>query len=825
MQPRFDRSLASAWLVCTGVAIAVMLWPSCTQIASTAAADDPFAVLAAKPVQVRPQSEREVRIVRPDGTPAADALVVLVRGQRGADLGPDWRAAAMRWPSDEPRQYAAMARDGERLAVDERGCVRTPHHGFVYAFAGDCVGRLFVEDTVATVQLVATHPCTVEVVDAQGQPTARVPIAVRTTGLGLLLSQHTTGADGTRTLRLLVSRPDECRIGLYIGTNAPIDAPLPPRGGHVRLAMPPTTAVTATYVGDLTPRRALSFRLQCKSPEQAIPGEPVGERSAVWPFVAIGTEVTATVDLRAPEPLGTVASARAATTVTANAPPLELGATFTSASVVLQVLDLAGQPTPHRAFTLRIQQGDARRLRHIRADPEGWVELSLPGGFDDVQPVTFELDLHADAPETEHAFVAGELLPTARRSPGPKVGRAQLKLHLREPVRQRLDPIRCQPMPVLAAGQLVLPDGTAPGAHITLTTDEGLRLRTDEAGRFELRGEAYDADREFERPWPPEDEATRRKMHGSRSTTTDVEIERTWCFPGDSARQAQLPHGATDLRLVVQRCVAVPLHPELAMHDLTTLEFSVVAKRGNGRFDVHQLEWSGRTLLLPVGSWDLVVRAGNHELGHPVLGEGNDELMRWRNVRTDGAGGGGLAAIDWRPFARLIEVRIVDRHGQPVDGEVRLPDLPTNAPKQGSVVRVLVPHGGTDLEVHCRGRAFQKTFRQVQQDLTAVIEAEPQLRVRLQPAPTLPAGIQLELVLADDASAVFDEQAEAVVAFPGAGTFPATIRLRKGSTSSAPLDWQLPRLDVPKDGARIPIQITPERRRVLEAAVAELRDR
>jgi hypothetical protein len=417
MQPRFDRSLASAWLVCTGVAIAVMLWPSCTQIASTAAADDPFAVLAAKPVQVRPQSEREVRIVRPDGTPAADALVVLVRGQRGADLGPDWRAAAMRWPSDEPRQYAAMARDGERLAVDERGCVRTPHHGFVYAFAGDCVGRLFVEDTVATVQLVATHPCTVEVVDAQGQPTARVPIAVRTTGLGLLLSQHTTGADGTRTLRLLVSRPDECRIGLYIGTNAPIDAPLPPRGGHVRLAMPPTTAVTATYVGDLTPRRALSFRLQCKSPEQAIPGEPVGERSAVWPFVAIGTEVTATVDLRAPEPLGTVASARAATTVTANAPPLELGATFTSASVVLQVLDLAGQPTPHRAFTLRIQQGDARRLRHIRADPEGWVELSLPGGFDDVQPVTFHGTPIA-GPQGRPC--AAEAAPARARPPAPR---------------------------------------------------------------------------------------------------------------------------------------------------------------------------------------------------------------------------------------------------------------------------------------------------------------------------------------------------------------------------------------------------------------------
>jgi hypothetical protein len=243
--------------------------------------------------------------------------------------------------------------------------------------------------------------------------------------------------------------------------------------------------------------------------------------------------------------------------VTANAPPLELGATFTRASVVLQVLDLAGQPMSHREFTLRIQQGDERRLRPIRADAEGWVELSLPNSAADAAPANFVLVLHADAAETARAIAAEELPPRAAREPGRKLGRAHLEVRPRGPFRERLEPIRCQPMPVLAAGQLVLPDGSAPGTPLTLTTDQGVRVRTDEAGRFELRGEAHDADREFERPWPPEDEATRRKKFGPRSTTTHVEIERAWCFPGDSARQAQLPHGATDLRLVVQRCVAV----------------------------------------------------------------------------------------------------------------------------------------------------------------------------------------------------------------------------------------------------------------------------
>jgi hypothetical protein len=831
MQSRFHRTLAAAWILCAGLALAMMLAPSCTQIATTAAAaDDPFAVLAAKPVKVRPQSEREVRIVRPDGTPAPDALVVFAAESPNADTSQQRRAAALRWPGDEPRQLAVQARDGIRLAVDARGCVQSPTGGRLFAFAGENAANRFVDDATSSLQLIPPHACTVEVMDEAGQPVAGAPLAVRSAN-GLLLGRHTTGSDGTRALRLLSSAPNATTIGLQIGSNAPIAAPLPASGGRVRLTMPKTTALTATFVGELIPRRALSFEMKCRALERPIPGELTGERSAVWPFVAIGTEATVTVHLSAPEPLGPVASAQATTTVTANAPALELGATFTSASIVLQVLDLAGQPAAHRAFTLRIQQGDERRLRHIRADAEGWIELWLPNSAADAEPATFVLDLHADAAETARAVAAGELPRTALREPGRKVGRAQLELQLREPVRKRLDPIRCQPMPVLAAGQLVLPDGSAPGTPLTLTTDGGLRVRTDEAGRFELRGEAPNADHEFERRRDPEDEVSRRKKNGPPTTTTRVEIERAWCFPGDSAWDARLPHGATDLRLVVQRCVAVPLHPELTMHDLTTLEFFVEPTNGRGWLDGRRLEWSGRTLLLPVGSWDLVVHAGNQEVDC-FVGHGNDELMRWRNVRPDGAGGAGLAAIDWRPFARLVEVRIVDRDGQPIEGEVRLPGIlgripspETNVTKRGSVVRVLVPPGGTDLEVHCTGRASQQLLRKVQEDRTAVIEAEPQLRVRLQPAPKLPVGLQLELVLADGASAVFDEQAEAVVAFPGAGTFPATIRVRKDTTSSAPLDWQLPRLDVPKDGALIPIQITPERRRVLEAAVVELRDR
>ena len=812
MQPNIHRSLATAWLVCAAIATALLLWTSCAQMATTAAADDPFAVLAAKVLATPAAATRSVRIDRPDGNPATDALVFFVPGTPNVDERAAPRAAAERWPGDEPRQLAVQARDGLRLAVDARGCVQSPTGGRMFAFAGEHAANRFVDHATASLQLIAPHACTVEVMDDAGQPVAGAPLAVRSAN-GLLLGRHTTGSDGTRALRLLLSAPNATTIGLRIGSDTPITAPLPANSGRVRLTMPKTTTLTATFVGELVPRRALSFALKCRGLEQPIPGEPTGERSATWPFVAIGSEATVTVLLSAPEPLGTVASAQATATVTANAPALELGATFTSASVVVQVLDLAGQPAAHRAFTLRIQQGDARRLRHIRADAEGWVELGLPGGFDGEQPVTFVLDLHADAAETEFAFAAGELPPTVRRSTGPKVGRAQLELHLREPVRRRLDPIRCQPMPVLAAGQLVLPDGSAPGTPITLTTDEGLRVRTDEAGRFELRGEARDADREFERRRDPEYLASRRKKNGPPTTTTHVEIEREWCFGGDSPWSFELAHGAVDDRIVVQRTRSLPLHPELATPDLVAFAFRLEPSGRRGRRVPVEIDGRERKLPLPNGAWHLVAHAG-------VL-----DLARWEDVCTDDRDEPRPASLDWRPFARLVELRVVDRAGRPLDDcIVRLREEETScAPKDG-LVRILVPLEGANVDVRSR-IGHRVALDLLDENQTVVLDDRPQLQVKLRPVPELPAGIVLELAIGGGDPVAFDEGGSASAVAAGEGTFTPTLRLRKGMARSEPLEWDLPSIRLAQAFRRLPVDITPERRRVLEAAVAELRER
>lgn len=290
------------------LALAGLRAPATAQSAIAPTADDPFAVLATQIPATPAAAARTVRIDRPDGSPATDALVFFVPAGPNLDERAAQRAAAERCPGDEPRQLAVQARDGIRLAVDARGCVQSPSGGRLFAFAGEHAANRFVDHATSSLQLIPPHACTVEVMDDAGQPSAGAPLAVRSAN-GLLLGRHTTGSDGTRALRLLLSAPNATTIGLQIGSDAPIAAPLPASGGRVRLTMPKTTTLTATFVGELIPRRALSFEMKCRALEQPIPGEPTGERSAVWPFVAIGTEATVTVHLSAPEPLGRVASA------------------------------------------------------------------------------------------------------------------------------------------------------------------------------------------------------------------------------------------------------------------------------------------------------------------------------------------------------------------------------------------------------------------------------------------------------------------------------------------------------------------------------------
>lgn len=309
---RRHRALSSAtfalllWLLPSAVRAQAAPAPSPAP-AATQDADDPFAVLAAKPVQVPRQSNCEVRIVRPDGTPAADAIVVFVAESLTADTSPQRRAAALRWPGDEPRQLALLARDGERLAVGPGGEVMTPNYGRLYAFTREHATDRRVESIQTRLHLVAPHACTVEVVDEAGRPVAAAPIILRTAGTSLLLGRHTTGADGTLPLRLLLTQPQDCRIGPDVCSDTALDAPLPPVGGRVRLTMPKTTSLTAALADGSSLRRAQTCYLTSRGQKVRHYGELRGANRVVWPHVAIGSEFIATLELG---PIGSAGRAR-----------------------------------------------------------------------------------------------------------------------------------------------------------------------------------------------------------------------------------------------------------------------------------------------------------------------------------------------------------------------------------------------------------------------------------------------------------------------------------------------------------------------------------
>jgi hypothetical protein len=797
---RRHRALSSAtfavllWLLPTATRAQTVPAPSPAP-AATQDADDPFAVLAAKPVKVRPQSEREVRIVRPDGTPAADAIVVLVAEPPNADTSPQRRAAALRWPGDEPRQLALLARDGERLAVGPRGEVMTPKHGRLYTFTRDGATDRRVDSILDRLHLVAPHTCTVEVVDEAGRPMAAAPIGLRTTSTGLLLGRHTTGTDGTLPLRLLLSQPHDCRIGLDLCTDAAIDAPLPPIGGRVRLTMPKTTALTATFVDDPSLRRAQACYLT--SPRQKVRhyGELRGGNSVVWPHVVIGSEVTATLELG---PIGSVgrarwqqvATAQVSTTVAANPPKLELGVRFERPMLVLQLFDAAGEPAARRDGTLRLAHGDEDETLPFRSDDEGFLELLVPPQFADGQPVQAALHLYGD--ETARRRRDYDAWVPLRYGRNVPVGCAEFELRLDGPRLLRLGPTRCQPMPVLASGQLVLADGTAL-AGVDLGTEPGLRFRTDANGRFELRGAR------------PDHEASER--------STEFTLDPPWCFLGNSPWLATLRHGVISQRFVVQRAIAVPLPDDLSRPDLNALEFQLEATDGAGPSVDVAIDWQERRLLLPPGAWHFVVRSDA------------TEVARWPNLRPGASDERRLDPFDWRSFARLVEVRIVDREGAPARRcRAYLPGYGSFIVNT-NVVRILTPHAGVGLEIRAGRLDGEVSLKNVAENRTVMVGPRPHLRVVLQPPPNRPPGVVLELAIGDGDGVSFDEHFTAELPLESAGPVTPTVRVRGGGPRPVTVDWPLPRVDVTRQGATLTFEVTPEHQRALEQAIERARPR
>lgn len=777
-------------------ALIVTCLPAPAQDAAAVAAADPFAALAAMVPAPSDPRRNSVRIERPDGTAAHEAIVVFLPALPDDALAALQREGHANWPNDEPRRCAALARHGVRLSVDASACVRPPGAGHLLVFAGEFVGDPFVDAGETTVVLQRPHTCTVEVVDADGRPTAGVPFALVGAQFVARLSRHTTGADGTCTLRALVRMPEAHRLVLDIPNSTRITTALPANGGRVRLQMPTTTAIEATFVGETTPGYGLSFRL--RGTLDGFDGEPIGERGARWPWVGIGTQ--ALVGVRRS---GVATAARelasAVIVVQANGEPLQLGGTLLQPMVAVQVLADDGLPARDRAVALRLRHADETLDVRLRTNGEGWTEFDLPHRFADDQPVAVQLDLRA----AERAATAGSpALHSAAMLPR-RIGRAQFEVRVRGPRQVVHAAVTCGPLPVLVRGQLVgnrpAGDGHGGDRHTSDETNAqpaplagiGLRVHvgpdatitTDADGRFEVRGDPAD----------------------TSSGGLTVELEPAWCFVDGQPWRRTLPLANADTQLRVQPSVRVAVADDFAAPDLSPIEFRIESLQHDDVPVAIRVDWQRRELWIPPNGWSLVPQSNGHA------------LVRWTPATA-------AAPFDWHAFARIVELRLVDHAGHLIP-DVRVVDRATRVwhrPANGRV-RLLVPHHGGSVDV-CPSHGSLPTLSLfgLDTDRTVVLDLRPQLTLRLRPQPQLPTGVELVLAIGDGDGVPFAADGVAALPAPQAGEFVPTIRVRRGDDRGQPLDWQLPEIDVPAGGASIAVELTEARARELQRRIDAL---
>lgn len=733
---------------------------------------DPFAVLAAKEAQEPAAGGMRIVVQKPDGSPAADAIVVFTPWRDDEAARAEREAAKQRFPADEPLRFALLAANSSRYRVDERGATRVPKQGYVFAFAGDAAARHYVsEDTTEpriVLQLAAPRTLHVDVVTADGKPAAEVPLALYDAAKHSADPEAATDKDGTATLRLLRSRPPTAFVRLAVAAKAAVQAPLPGNGERVRLQLPPTTAIDATFAGDLVPGAELDWQLQCGENATAVAGQRTGARSARWPFVEVGAAFTITVESRGLE-LGAATG-----TAAANAAALAVTRTQQAPTFAMQILDPDGKPAcnvevePH----WRSKRGTASTWGH-RTNGEGWIELAMPTHFVGQGDVTIQL----------------LLAPAAR---GPMVGFGKVTVQGKDKERTVLPPLRCERPLVLATGTLVTPDGTpVPDFVFGVYSPTYQRVTTDQAGRFEVRG--VDEKRPIQ-----------------------LRIESEWCFTTGQPWSAQFVAGTKDARLVVQRAARVRFASDLPSDLHTRIRYRLDPASGEGeRIELQSL---GQHLLyVPPGRWNFVAHLdGNELLNLPDLRA--DSGVETHDPR--------FMAFDWRAYASLAKVTVLDAKGAPCDecnvwlrnGGNGSGRMPTNG-----VLHVLLPKDGGRVDIEPRDKKIASIdLGVVTEDQVVVLGGGPPLLVTLSPMPKLPEGVELVLVLESGDSVPFDASGSAAIVLPGAGPCAPKISVRKGTTTMGPMNWALPGFHVPKEGRKFAVEVTAERQREIDSMLALL---
>lgn len=765
-QPLPWRATAIVWLTAaTATTSALAQAPSAPPMSSATppAADDPLVALTAKRPEAPPNVGRSVRIERPDGTPATDAVVVCTPWSGLEARYDSERLAEAAWPGDQLRQQAMRARDGVRLHVDGLGTVRAPFDSFVFAFTAAAAAEMFVhgnERGPSVLSLQPVHECTVEVVDAAGVRVDGVPIAVHAPHENGSWPIHLASSHQERPLRTLTRAAPGTVVALAIGSRRPIEAPLPPHRGRVRLQLPPTTTFSARLAGDLAPGTSLQWQLSSGNAGRLAFGTTDEAGTAHWPFVEIGAEVEVVAQLQLALWSRRPDFAAGRTTATANAPTLACERLVTAPIVAVALRTPAGTPARHRAIHAQIDHPHDRQQSILRTNRDGWLELPLSPQVADGRPVRLQLQLldvvHESAPE------------------------ATARFEVRFDAARRIDhgSIRCTALPPGVDGHVVTPAGE-PVVGLEVAYGNR-RQRTDAAGHFTF-------------PVAP--------MAGEEFA---LGIEPGWCFVGDDPWHCTLRTRPTGLRLVAVRAASLRVHSDLDELDLSPIRYRLESASDDQLHVDLPFDWRNERLPAPPGHWHFVAHVDGRELLRlrDVHGESGIETHDAR-----------FLPFDWRAFARLVTVTVLDGDGRPAHG-CSVSTGRSSVQAYRGRARLLLPRDGHDVVVEAPDGTVRRLLG-VTDDQVVVLGNGTPLTVQLSPPPKLPGGVALELACDEQKLASFDANGVATVVLPKAGSYQPTLRVHGARSTFVCTGLNLAALDVPAAGRKFVLELTAEQQRTL----------
>ncbi|MCC6407475.1 MAG: hypothetical protein IT453_09925, partial [Planctomycetes bacterium] len=640
-------------------------------------------------------------------------------------------------------RVAAAART---VVADELGRAEIPRPNSSFAVIASAPGWWGMTtstedcDPELEVQLERDREVAVLVVDGAGQPVGGVPVALRASFWGNAQDRlrARTASDGVAWLRHVDSvlgqgAAQEWSVGLAIAAVKPIGAAIDPTKlptEPVRLVLPATGSCEVRLLDERGELAADSFDVTLSA--QLLGADEEQRRRtdrgaatltdvrggvALFPFVELGVELVAAA--RRPGNWALQQERGRGPTRAGEKAELALRLGRDVVTFAGRALDLAGAPLADRELALRIRVSGGNTW----VQPLGSVQSDAAGRF------RLDTQVHGDATQSLTLFV---------ESRDPRSGAAaRCSLPLTSPVPKgvlELGDIVLTELPVLLAGTVVDEAGLAvAGASVSggshRTSDESpsfdgeegwwANARTDEQGRFELRGKADGDDFQVTAQLGERRSLPMNARRGDGELV--VRLLATGAIVGRVVRDGA---GGVDALVVSAQFADPTLEIDGAMADVAADGSFAVRRLLPGNYSISlrdQTSWNDMTSIP-----DIVVRAG--------------EVTR--DPRLD--------PIDLRGTHFVVRLTIVDENQEPVPRGWFMREFTDAAGESsqdwGPIVngKASIAHDGSGANVRLQAEGFcAMRLEKVLADQTVVLRRAPRVRIVVRPAPTLPPGIRI----------------------------------------------------------------------------------